>query len=507
MNRIYRQSIRTVIWLPLDKEKAIAAKSLILKMSRYHEARAQLHVEHNSDEGATAQARNDKSEVSLPSIDDRSWGALESLLGLPWFERVWVIQEVALSTRSPIVLCGTQLIPWLDIEEVARRMEQRPSEIGYLPGARLVDDTRIIGRKVVWNDGTDDVTWDIQSLLLLTSRFIATNPRDRIFALLGLCKDTRHPDNWPVELNPDYEKPLLDVFTHVTKFCIRQTKTLEILGMVGHTLTVWDKDFPSWVLRYDSPMRMRPSIGIQTFVDYVDYRFIVDDIHDASRGMNVIMDDTTQPEILRLRGVRLCSPILFCSTVWSRETVPLSKKISKRFRQGMIRTLDSCREHLPHLSTAELHRAFFMVTTVGTTWDCEDAVDEPLIHFKAYMRIQEVETSLPTIDDQIESTNSTLGSHIPAEPDGRHYARNLQCIRGRRLFTIAPGLLGLGPDEMAATDVIVILFGGSVPYVLRPSDSGQWLFVGTCYIYGLMKGEALQGDGANEENYEWFELV
>jgi hypothetical protein len=111
MNKIYRQGIRTVIWLPLDENTALAAKSLILDMSRYVEAKAQEDAE-QSDGGVATTEADDFLEAILasPSFNDR-WQALIVLFALPWFERVWVIQEVALSTCPPVVLCNTQLIP------------------------------------------------------------------------------------------------------------------------------------------------------------------------------------------------------------------------------------------------------------------------------------------------------------------------------------------------------------------------------------------------------------
>jgi hypothetical protein len=191
MNQIYRQSIRTIIWLPLEAPMAITAKSVILERSRYYEARGQLDTEHNGEEDVVIKAKYNKLALSPPSWDDESWHALVSLFDLPWFDRVWVIQEVALSTCPPIVLCGTELIPWSDMQRVAQGMKELPAELGHIARAQFANNIRIIGQKVVWRDGTSDITWDIQTLLILTERFLATNPRDRIFALLGLRKD-RH---------------------------------------------------------------------------------------------------------------------------------------------------------------------------------------------------------------------------------------------------------------------------------------------------------------------------
>jgi hypothetical protein len=383
---------------------------------------------------------------------------------------------------------------------VAQGMADPNSGIGSLPRARLVNDIRLIARKVIWADGTDEVTWDIQSLLLLTDQFLATNPRDRIFALLGLCKDTRHSEKWPEELDSDYDKSLSELFTGVTRFCIRQRKTLDIFTIITDTPTVQDKGFPSWVPRYGRDMKNWSRKGTYTIHGNVDHTFISAEVHDASRGIGIMVDHTTRAGILRLCGMRLGSPILFGTTVWSPEPLSFERMKSKRFRQEITGALEACRENLPHLSAAELHRTFFMVTTTGRTCEGMDAEDEPLINFKAYMGIEE-EPSL------VDLRSQTFDSNLSLEPIPERYAWVTAQIFKQRLFTIGSGLLGLGPDNMLRSDIVVILFGGKELYALRPLDNGQWLFVGVCYVYGLMKGEALKGDGANAENHEWFELV
>jgi hypothetical protein len=378
-------------------------------------------------------------------------------------------------------------------------MAEPNSGIGSLPRARLAYDMCAIDRRVIWADGTDDITWDNQSLLLVTHRFLATNPRDRIFALLGMCKETRHPEKWPEELDPDYGKSPSELFTGVTKFCTRQTKNLAILTMVNETSTVQDKGFPSWVPRYGSGMKIKWTTYYEIYEDR-DFRFMVDDSHDASRGIEVMVDHTTRPEVLRLCGMRLGSPMLFGTTVWSPEPLSFERMKSKRFRQEITGALEACRENLPHLSAAELHGTFFIVTTTGRTCEGMDAEDEPLINFKACMGIEE-EPSL------VDLRSQTFDSNLSLEPIPERYAWVTAQIFKQRLFTIGSGLLGLGPDNMLGSDIVVILLGGKELYALRPLDNGQWLFVGVCYVYGLMKGEALKGDGANAENHEWFELV
>jgi hypothetical protein len=52
--------------------------------------------------------------------------------------------------------------------------------------------------------------------------------------------------------------------------------------------------------------------------------------------------------------------------------------------------------------------------------------------------------------------------------------------------------MGLGPEALCVGDVIAVLLGGPVPYVLRPnSDGWSFRFIGETYVHGVMSGEAL----------------
>jgi hypothetical protein len=56
-------------------------------------------------------------------------------------------------------------------------------------------------------------------------------------------------------------------------------------------------------------------------------------------------------------------------------------------------------------------------------------------------------------------------------------------------------LVGLGPPKTQKDDLIVILFGCSVPVILRPThDAKEYEFIGEAYIYGKMDGEAIDDE-------------
>ena len=75
---------------------------------------------------------------------------------------------------------------------------------------------------------------------------------------------------------------------------------------------------------------------------------------------------------------------------------------------------------------------------------------------------------------------------------------SLNARPARRLFLTDNGDIGLAPLDAALADEICLLFGGDVPYVVRADNEG-FRFIGECYCYGIMNGEAMQ-DVSDEDN-------
>jgi hypothetical protein len=61
--------------------------------------------------------------------------------------------------------------------------------------------------------------------------------------------------------------------------------------------------------------------------------------------------------------------------------------------------------------------------------------------------------------------------------------------RHRLLCTTRSGYLGMTPENSLVRDLIAICWGSHVSYVLRLVGD-NFIFIGKCYVHGLMKGEA-----------------
>ncbi|RYO83248.1 hypothetical protein DL766_010171 [Monosporascus sp. MC13-8B] len=73
-----------------------------------------------------------------------------------------------------------------------------------------------------------------------------------------------------------------------------------------------------------------------------------------------------------------------------------------------------------------------------------------------------------------------------------NYAARLSVLETRRGFLGKEGVVGIGPLEMDVGDVICVIYGATLPVVLRPLENRLYSYVGEVYCDGIMDGEALE---------------
>jgi hypothetical protein len=87
-----------------------------------------------------------------------------------------------------------------------------------------------------------------------------------------------------------------------------------------------------------------------------------------------------------------------------------------------------------------------------------------------------------------EELKNAVGDHVKSAT----FSTELQttCL-GRELFGTRDGYIGLGDITLQGGDLVCVLFGGKMPFVLRQVEGG-YRFIGECYVHGIMLGEALE---------------
>ncbi|KAI9148813.1 Heterokaryon incompatibility protein [Paramyrothecium foliicola] len=207
----------------------------------------------------------------------RSITGLRQILTRSWFTRVWIIQEVACAQGPIVVLVGFHSVGWTFLSNVVipcceymTRSIGRPLHIMFHEDARGVRALRDLAQEHVnlttrGAISSENAPKRLYALLQQTCGFFrATDPRDIIYAILGLLGTPAIPR----QLLPDYNASVGHVFHQTALYLVRNTYQIDFLRFRQRV----ENDFaevPSWVpdWRYVKMDEVRsdenlPAIGI-----------------------------------------------------------------------------------------------------------------------------------------------------------------------------------------------------------------------------------------------------
>ncbi|KAK3385636.1 heterokaryon incompatibility protein-domain-containing protein [Podospora didyma] len=190
--------------------------------------------------------------LKTADLSEAQWTALGRLFTTalrPWWKRIWVVQEVALA-REVVICCGAGAVLWDTLHDLLRQKSciQSHRLMLILKPWVMIDITRSIARNPLRFWGLEPIGY---SLLEVTSKFWpwdSTNPRDKVYALLGLASGSASR-----QVLPRYGSHVADVFSEAAAAMIEESQNLDVLCQVhcledNETVTAARApDWPSWV--------------------------------------------------------------------------------------------------------------------------------------------------------------------------------------------------------------------------------------------------------------------
>jgi hypothetical protein len=209
MGNIYRLAERVVIWLgPATYETNVLMDSIKqLEKETINYPRNSWRFPDQAWQHIWSNIQFNLSSVHS-DLKIRQRNGLDSLFGRPWFSRVWILQEVA-NARIAIIVCGHKSVS-------ARIFAVVPSlmKVTTAPHLQAILD-------IMPGRSREDSWWsqkrDLRTLLVKFGESNASDPRDNIYALLGLSSDACDSDL----LRVDYSKAVHDVTGDAVSFLIR----------------------------------------------------------------------------------------------------------------------------------------------------------------------------------------------------------------------------------------------------------------------------------------------
>lgn len=137
--------------------------------------------------------------------------AIAPIFDMPWFYRLWVIQEVALAKQAQLIF-GNQSMPMDHFVGAMLGMwslgkfshHQRRSNFHAL--CNLMDIETVKRRKKSLIVPADNQPPDILELLRKTERHLYTGPRDRIYAILSLAANPGFSADYTLNTEDTFKK-------------------------------------------------------------------------------------------------------------------------------------------------------------------------------------------------------------------------------------------------------------------------------------------------------------
>ncbi|KAI6084372.1 heterokaryon incompatibility protein-domain-containing protein [Hypoxylon rubiginosum] len=492
MKAIYTTSERTIIWLGPRINGIEAVGNLLERLSQLYDQ--------DIDPSGTRKRRryttDEHKAMDLPHYKDLSWVSLNYILSRPWFVRSWVLQEAVLSKVTPQMLCGTQELPWELILRSAAWLES------YLSGNWNIRSTAMPALRslILFRESRQEgLPWDITTLLNKARWFKASEPRDRVYSLLGLIGEADESHILPTALQANYNKPVRDVFRDVTRYIIMSSRSLTILTLIRDNPD-WG-NYPSWVVNF-AGYALWDRISYFSWSPHEKGWLRVKEISNKADGGRPVEVQQSSDDILALNGFQVDTVNAVCEVMLGFNLNSFDSHVLVALKEACHRLTDR------YTTTEAIARA--MMVTLTADWNLtnqERVADQPISHFWAYIR----EIYLRLHDNEVELKEECANLLAEAESDttvnANIFRLHLDASHRRRVFfTKDKAYVGLGPSIMQENDILCILFGGATPMVLRPVGD-CYRFVGECYVYDLMRGEGIEGWEKGHYTTKTFHLI
>jgi hypothetical protein len=476
MGSIYGRAVGVIFWLGEAFEDCKLAFDCLKKMGEMKD----LHFRKSLSPNIVVH--------DLDLYSTKLQDALICFFTLPWWTRVWTVQEYVLAQRA-IFQCGQDLL-YTSLARQASRNFFKHIHIGNsccngIQFAEASPGTRgeALLRGFVQLESLEFLK-DSMSVLYATTHFRerkSADIRDKIYGMLGMATG-----EYAASVHPDYALPPAQIFESSAIAMMERTGRLDILSHIPNKLSDGLK-LPSFVPDWTAPIaNSRAWLPWLTWLVHVA-------VYNASSNRRAKVQKLGPGQIL-LKG------IIFDNIVG---TSSVSHSVTNSVLRQEIRDLVDFDQDLDlmYCNTQTTRKKTFWLTMCGGLKEYFDSSrgDRP-----SYRRVNDV--NVPSFEAWDACRASDLSRFT-----GESYTLEVTfrvVATGRRFAMTERGYMGWCPENCAPGDLVTIFEGGPVPIVLRPAaGDDQYVVVGDAYIHGIMDGEAFEMTADSEPVVEDIVLV
>ncbi|KAI0469913.1 heterokaryon incompatibility protein-domain-containing protein [Xylariaceae sp. FL0804] len=451
--------------------------------------------------------------------------ALVTFFQRPWWSRIWVFQEIALS-NSAVVQCGGTKMPWDDFQQAVGAIRAvvifewsiRPSIDSPIQKKDRYRKLELLDLKMrsvtvmqkYRGKRQRKESISLKMLMYATGDFKATDRRDFVYGLLSLVNDDPQIFDY---MSPDYTIDTGLLYRKVAKYHLDRDGDLEMLvrsaEVMNRVLRNGIVCTQSWIPDYRTGISLVPidCCIVYQDADYHRHTLVTANGRGSVPAGRCEFNYNASLSTKFTSHLRYSDDLAFLTVDGILfDVVRATTRICFRSKspekcleewQHIILVHEGCRErctcvYQPGCTLAEA----FWRSVLANKW----------LDGKSPARLCPI---AQTILDRDKMTRNADGKCVfqhsvpfpPQTPADEEWLRGqivklmaypLASCRGRRLLQTNLGLIGLGPPATRAGDTVAILRGSTVPFVLRPVDDGSWRLVGDSYVHGIMEGEAVK---------------
>ena len=399
----------------------------------------------------------------------RGWLGINDMFSQPYWRRVWIYQE-ATGPSPTKFYCGNE---WFNMTHLCAAVffAHHFAEWTDLDARfRNIARGAAFALQAFRSNGVFTYGTSLLSLLESTRNTESTDPRDKVYAPRGLATDLL-----PTSILPDYRKSVEEVYGDVVRFSLSQPD--HGLQVLGHVIR------PAADSKYLKSVHNGPLIPswIPDLHDHLGISPFCTNVQSSNTAYNACGPHRTHNA--RIEGSQL---ILDGSRIDQIKTLTASWE-ENVFSTGHVRSWALNPPHAFRIPTGQTLDSAFRTTVLADM--------NPLTQTRGHIVDWEL----------LETSNDTLSPSQSARKNEMNVA--LKSAAGcRRFCWTTGGRMGIFPAATRVGDLVCVLFGGQVLYVLRGADHNHFEFVGECYIHGLMDGEAFKQGDTHVAEKETFNL-
>ncbi|KAF4953941.1 hypothetical protein FSARC_12285, partial [Fusarium sarcochroum] len=273
MADIFRAAKKVLMWLGDETNTTRIAFEILPTMAKAHRVILQETGELPFSPESVGED-NDAQQIMESALqDDEVVEAFNDLVVRTYWTRAWIFQEIILGGSRGVCISGSQSCEWTVMKSALLAYNEYSDSMHFSNMARTADEFSNTGEVPLGS-----ASWALRELN-------ATDPRDKIFALLGLATNKKKLVEPPTA---DYTMTVEEVFVHATRYII-DTDCVCTAWRLG--IRQSDKAFPrlpSWV-----PDFMPRGKG-----------FVEDTFADSklSSGLNIVPRPVTTQTSLKVGG-------------------------------------------------------------------------------------------------------------------------------------------------------------------------------------------------------------